>query len=76
MKRLHPALVHAIVVAVLVLAGTTIVFVRREHKRRKALPPTEAEAAEEPEETEPKPLTREDILAIADSVSPRARHSA
>ena len=60
----------------LVLAGTTIAFVRREHKRRKALPPVEAEAAEEPEETEPKPLTREDILAIADSVSPRARHSA
>ena len=36
----------------------------------------EAEPVEEPEETEPKPLTREDILAIADSVGPQARHTA
>ena len=60
----------------LVLLSTTIAFVRREHKRRKALPVVEAEPVEEPEETEPKPLTREDILAIADSVGPQARHTA
>ena len=61
----------------LVLGATTLAFVRREHKRRKALPVVEAEPVEsEPEELEPRPMTREDVLALADSVSPRSRRTA
>ena len=56
----------------LVLGGATFAYTRRERKRRLALPAgspgteeTEPEEAAEAEEVK-KPLTREDILAIAD----------
>lgn len=60
-------------VGVLLVFGTvTMVFIRRELKRRRALAEAEA-AAEIPEEVpeEPRPLTERDILALADSVSRR-----
>lgn len=55
----------------LVLGAVTVSFAVRE-RRRKALPPPEIEDAEiEAEEDAPAPLTREEILALADSVSHR-----
>ena len=60
-------------VGVLLVFGTvTMVFIRRELKRRRALAETET-AEEIPEEIpeEPRPLTERDILALADSVSRR-----
>ena len=66
------ARIEAIVRAVgifLILGLSVGSFCLREHKRRKALPEPESEP--EPEEEEaPRPLTQEDILAIAD----QARH--
>ncbi len=70
------ALIRAL--GILAVMGTaTGVFTARENRRRKA----ESEAAEaeveeeeeEPEEEEDKPLTREDILALADTVSRKRR---
>jgi len=54
-----------------VFAAVTVSFAVREQRRRRVLPDAEiadADVAEE-EESEPAPLTREEILAIADSVS-------
>lgn len=70
------ALVRAL--GILAVMGTaTGVFTARENRRRKeeeaAAKAEEEEAEEEPEEEEDKPMTREDILALADTVS-RKRH--
>ena len=61
----------------LIFGAVTLRFAARERKRRRALAAAEAEQKEEmeeeePEEEEPRPLTREEILALADTVS-RAR---
>lgn len=67
------ALVHALgVLAVIGAAAGS--FARREKKRRaeEALA-IEEQIEEEPEEEEEKPLTREDILALADTVSRRRK---
>lgn len=56
----------------LVFGTVTVSFALREQRRRRSLPPEPVEdAAFEEEETEPAPLTREEILALADSVSRR-----
>ena len=56
----------------LVFGTVTVSFALREQKRRRSLPPESSEDAEiEEEEREPAPLTREEILALADSVSRR-----
>ena len=64
------ALVRALGIG-LVFGTVTLRFVLREHRRRRALPPDEGTEAEFGEETGPAPLTREEILALADSVSRR-----
>ncbi|MBR1457491.1 MAG: hypothetical protein IJ594_10095 [Oscillospiraceae bacterium] len=57
-------------VGVLLVFGTvTGLFARRELRRRRELAAAEAEEAAEPEPEEPRPLSREEILALADSVS-------
>ena len=55
----------------LVFGAATLSFVLREHRRRKAQPPDESPEIAFEEETGPAPLTREEILALADSVSRR-----
>lgn len=70
------ALVRAL--GILAVMGTaTGVFTARENRRRKeerdAATAEEESEEEEPEEEEDKPLTREDILALADTVSRKRR---
>ena len=58
-------------VGVLLVLGTvTGLFARREIRRRRALAAAAAEEAEEsPPEAAPRPMSRQEILALADSVS-------
>ena len=67
------AAVRAIGVLLILSAVTVSLCLRERRRRRRADEEAAQQEEEEPEEEEPQPMTREEILAIADSVSNRRR---